>query len=225
MNDDAQCATLGKMQNPIRGFLNGAAALLSAVGAAALWARSGDVLSHRSALLTFGLSLVCLYTVSGLYHAVPWSRLWKQRLQRIDHAMIYVLIAGTYTPIAAIVLDGWLRWAALATVWGIAAVGTAQKTFWPRLGHRFSVPLQVAQGWLAVLLLVPLSQRLPSTAVLLLLLGGLLYTLGMIAYATKRPRLWPHVFSYHEVFHVFVVAGSASHYIMTFVYVAGFAAA
>jgi hemolysin III len=225
MDPDAPRVTLGRMQNPIRGFLNGGAALLSAAGAAALWARSNGDLSHRGALLTFGLSLVGLYTVSGLYHAVPWGRIWKQRIQRIDHAMIYVLIAGTYTPIAAIVLDGWLRWAALFAVWGIAVVGTAQKTFWPRLGHRFSVTLQIAQGWLAVPLLAPLSQRLPSPAVLLLVLGGLLYTFGMVAYATKRPRLWPRVFSYHEVFHVFVVAGSAAHYAMTFAYIAGFAAA
>jgi hemolysin III len=217
-------ATLGRMENPVRGILNGAAAALSAVGAAALWIHAAGDLSHRSALLTFGLSLVCLYTVSTLYHSVPWGRIWKQRFQRIDHAMIYVLIAGSYTPIAAIILDGWLRWAALGTVWGIAAVGTAQKTFWPRLGHAFSVPLQVIQGWLALLLLAPLSERLPGPAVLLLLLGGLLYTLGMIAYATKRPRLWPHVFSYHEVFHVFVVAGSAAHYAMTFSYVARFGA-
>jgi hemolysin III len=213
------------MENPIRGLLNGTAALLSAVGAAALWARCGGDLSDRSALLTFGLSLVGLYTVSSLYHSVPWSRLWKQRFQRIDHAMIYVLIAGTYTPTAAIVLDGWLRWAALGTVWGIAAVGAAQKTFWPQLGHRFSVPLQAVQGWLAVLLLVPLSQRLPWPAMLLLVLGGILYTLGMVFYATKRPRLWPRVFSYHEVFHLFVVAGSATHYAMTFAYVARFGVA
>ena len=225
MDHTAARATLGRMQNPVRGLLNGAAALLSAVGAAALCARGGGDLSQQSALLTFGLSLVCLYTVSSLYHSVPWSQVWKQRFQRIDHAMIYVLIAGTYTPIAAIVLDGWLRWAALGTVWGIAAVGTAQKTFWPQLGHCFSVPLQVIQGWLAVLLLAPLSQRLPWPALLLLLLGGLLYTLGMVVYATKRPRLWPHVFSYHEVFHVFVVAGSAAHYVMTFAYVASFGAA
>jgi hemolysin III len=194
--------------------------LLSAVGAAALCARGGGDLSQQSALLIFGLSLVCLYTVSSLYHSVPWSQAWKQRFQRIDHSMIYVLIAGTYTPIAVIILDGWLRWAALGTVWGIAAVGTFQKTFMTQLGHRFSVTLQVIQGWLAVLLLAPLSQRLPWPALLLLLLGGLLYMVGMVAYATKRPRLWPHVFSYHEVFHVFVVAGSAAHYAMTFAYVA-----
>ena len=241
MDRTAARATLGKMENPVRGLLNGAAALLSAVGAAALWARSGGDLSQRSALLTFGLSLVCLYTVSSLYHSVPWSRIWKQRFQRIDHAMIYVLIAGSFTPIAAIILDGWLRWAALGTVWGITAVGAAQKIFWPQLGHWFSVSLQVTQGWLALLLLAPLSQRLPWPAIsllllgehpkgdvaprMLLLLGGLLYTIGMVAYATKRPRLWPHVFSYHEVFHVFVVAGSAAHYAMTFAYVVPFCAA
>jgi hemolysin III len=225
MDHEVARATLGRMENPIRGLLNGTAALLSAVGAAALWAHCSGDLSDRSALLTFGLSLVGLYTVSSLYHSVPWSKLWKQRFQRIDHAMIYMLIAGTYTPTAVIVLDGWLRWAALGTVWGIAAVGTAQKTFWPQLGHRFSVPLQVVQGWLAVLLMVPLSQRLPWPAMLLLVLGGILYTLGMVFYATKRPRLWPRVFSYHEVFHLFVVAGSATHYAMTFAYVARFGVA
>ena len=146
-------------------------------------------------------------------------------MQRIDHAMIYVLIAGSYTPIAAIVLDGWLRWIALGTVWGITAVGTAQKLYWPQLGHGYSVALQVAQGWLAVLLLVPLYERLGWPAVGLLVLGGFFYTLGMVAFATQRPRLWPHVFSYHEIFHVLVVGGSASHYAMTFLYVARFGAA
>ena len=130
--------------------------------------------------------------------------------------MIYVLIAGTYTPVAAIVLDGWLRVATLAAVWGIAAVGAAQKLCWPRFGHRFSVPLQALQGWLALPLLAPLSERLGGPALALLVAGGLLYTAGLIAFATERPRLWPRVFSYHEVFHVLVVAGSASHFALAF---------
>jgi hemolysin III len=218
-------ATLGWMQNPVRGLLHGACALLSIVGAAALWSRANGDLSQRSALLVFGLSLVCLYTVSSAYHSIPWGRVWKGRMQRIDHAMIYVLIAGTYTPLAVIVLEGWLRIAALGTVWGITAAGVAQKLWWPRLSHRYSVALQVAQGWLAVLLVVPLSERLAWPAVGLLLLGGLFYTVGTVAFATQRPRLWPRVFSYHEIFHVFVVGGSASHYAMTFVYVARFGAA
>jgi hemolysin III len=213
------------MQNPVRGLLHGVSALLSIVGAAALWNRSIGDPFQQGALLVFGLSLVGLYTVSSAYHSVRWNPIWKGRMQRIDHAMIYVLIAGTYTPIAAIVLDGWLRFAALGTVWGITAIGVAQKLWWPRLGHGYSVALQVAQGWFAVLLLAPLSERLGWPAVGLLVLGGLFYTLGMVAFTTQRPRLWPRVFSYHEIFHVLVVGGSASHYAMTFVYVARFGAA
>ncbi len=213
------------MQNPVRGLLHGVSALLSVVGAAALWSRTDGDLFQQVALLVFGLSLIGLYSVSSAYHSVRWNSLWKGRMQRIDHAMIYVLIAGSYTPIAAIVLDGWLRWIALGTVWGITAVGAAQKLYWPQLGHGYSVALQVAQGWLAVLLLVPLYERLGWPAVGLLVLGGFFYTLGMVAFATQRPRLWPHVFSYHEIFHVLVVGGSASHYAMTFLYVARFGAA
>jgi hemolysin III len=208
------------MQNPVRGLLHGAAAAASLVGAVLLVTHSTGGVSQRAAMIAFGASLVGLYTISSLYHSVPWSPLSKQRLQRLDHAMIYVLIAGTYTPIATIVLDGWLRWGALAAAWGIVAVGTAQKLFWPQLGHRFSVSLQVLQGWLILPLLAPLSERLSSPALALLVAGGLLYTLGMIAFATQRPRLWPRIFSYHEVFHVLVVAGSASHWAMTFAYIA-----
>jgi hemolysin III len=218
--------TLGKMQNPVRGFLHGTAAVVSVVGALSLWCRSSGDLSHQIALLLFGLSLVALYTVSSLYHSVPWRQTWKERMRRVDHSMIYVLVAGTYTPIAFIVLDGGLQWVALGTVWGIALVGIIQKTFLPRLGGWFSITLQTTQGWLpGALLLVPLAARLPVPALLLALLGGLLYTLGMLFLVTGWPRLWPRVFSYHEVFHIFVVAASAVHYAMLFRYVAPFAGA
>ena len=173
----------------------------------------------------YGLSLIFLLSASAIYHTPTWKPRIRMWLRRVDHSAIFVLIAGSYTPIAAIVLDGWLRWIALGTVWGITAVGTAQKLYWPQLGHGYSVALQVAQGWLAVLLLVPLYERLGWPAVGLLVLGGFFYTLGMVAFTTQRPRLWPHVFSYHEIFHVLVVGGSASHYAMTFLYVARFGAA
>lgn len=213
------------MQNPVRGLLHGASALLSVVGAIALWNRTDGDLFEQGALLVFGISLVGLYTVSSAYHSIRWNSLWKGRMQRIDHAMIYVLIAGTYTPIAAIVLDGWLRSAALGTVWCITAVGGAQKLYWPQLAHGYSVALQVCQGWLALLLLAPLYERLGWPPVALLLLGGFFYMLGMLAFTTQRPRLWPRVFSYHEIFHILVVGGSLSHYAMTFLYVARFGAA
>jgi len=172
------------------------------------------------ALLVFGLSLIGLYTVSSLYHSVPWRRIWKERMQRLDHSMIYVLVAGTYTPVAIIGLDGWLRWTALGAAWGIAAIGILQKLFLPRLADGYSIALQTTQGWLALPFIVPLAHRLPWPAVLLAVLGGISYTTGMVFLVTNRPRLWPRVFSYHEVFHVFVVAGSSAHYAMALWYMA-----
>lgn len=217
--------TFGKMQNPVRGFLHGTASVASVLGAVGLWVRSSGDPPRQIALLVFAVSLVALYTVSSLYHSVPWRRTWKERMQRVDHSMIYVLVAGSYTPMAYIVLDGWMRDAALGMAWGIALVGILQKTFFPRVGHGFSIALQTLQGWLALPLLVPLAQRLPLPAVLLIVLGGLSYTVGMVFLVTERPRLWPRVFSYHEVFHICVVAGSAAHYAATFRYVARFTGA
>ena len=215
--------TLGRMRNPVRGFLNGAAAVAFGVGGVFLWARAAGDVTREVALLVFATSQVALYTVSSLYHSVDWRDQWKERMRRLDHSMIYVLIAGTYTPLAAIVFDGWLRIAVLVAVWSIAAIGALQKALLPRIGSGFSIRLQTFQGGLAILLLLPLAQRLPWAALVLGILGGLLSTLGMGLFVTRRPRLWPHVFSYHEVFHICVVSGSVAHYAMTLWYVAPFA--
>ena len=212
--------TLGRMQNPVRGVLHGAAALCSVAGAVLLWVRAEGNLAHQVALLVFALCMVGLYTVSSLYHSIPWSAAWKGRMQRLDHAMIYLQVAGTYTPVAFIVLAGWQRWLALTLVWGIAVVGVLQKVYWPRLSAGLSITLQTLQGWTAILFLIPLMERLPAPALVLGLAGGICYTAGMVLFVIERPRLWPHVFSYHEVFHVLVVAGSAAHYAMIFGWVA-----
>ncbi len=221
---DPERLTLGRMRHPVRGVLNGAAALAAVVGAWLLWSRGSADVPRQTALLIFGLSLAGLFLVSGLYHSVPWRPVWKRRMQRLDHAMIYVLIAGTFTPVVFIVLDGWLRWVSLAVAWGIALVGIGQKILLPRLGNGFSITLQTAQGWLALLLFVPLARRLPPAALALMVAGGLLYTIGMVLLVIRRPRLWPRVFSYHEVFHLFVVAGGAAHYLLAYRYVAAFIA-
>jgi hemolysin III len=137
---------------------------------------------------------------------------WKARMRRLDHTMIYVLIAGTFTPIAVIALDGWLRAATLVIQWAIVAVGAIQKGFFASESRSLSVALQTVQGWLALLLLWPLARTLPWTALLMLGSGGILYTVGMVLLVTNRPRLWPRVFSYHEVFHLLVIAGSSVHF-------------
>ena len=205
-------ARLGRMTNPVRGFLHGMAAVLSVVGATLLSVLAGGGAWNRFSLLVFGVSLVSLYTVSSLYHSIPWGPVWKDRMRRLDHTMIYVLVAGTFTPIACIALDGWLRVATLAVQWSIVAVGAAQKAFFPRVSGALSVALQTTQGWLALLLLWPLARSLPWTALVMIGAGGILYTVGMVFLVTNRPRLWPRVFSYHEVFHILVIAGSSFHF-------------
>jgi hemolysin III len=211
------------MTNPVRGFLHGTAAVVSVVGATLLTVFAGGGAWNRISLLVFGVSLVSLFTVSSLYHSVPWGPAWKARMQRLDHTMIYVLVAGTFTPIAFIALDGWLRVVTLGVQWGIVAAGAVQKAFFPGVSRNLSVALQTTQGWLALLLLWPLASALPWTALFMLGLGGVLYTVGMVILVTNRPRLWPHVFSYHEVFHILVVAGSSVHFAVVAHYLVRFA--
>jgi len=213
---------LGKMTNPVRGFLHGTAAIAFLVGGITLFVISPEGSLRRFSLLTFGLSLVALFSVSSLYHSVPWRDGVKQWMQRVDHTMIYVLIAGTFTPIAAIALDGWLRWGTLAVQWGIVLIGGLEKLTRRVPSRNLSIALQTTQGWLAMFLLWPLSSRLPWTALLLIGLGGLLYTVGMVFLVTNRPRMWPRVFSYHELFHIFVVAAATLHFIAISRYVMGF---
>jgi hemolysin III len=205
-------ARLGKMTHPVRGLLHGTAAVVSLVGAVALFSLAPGSPWRRLSFVVFGVSLVGLYTVSSLYHSVPWRDAAKRRMQRLDHVMIYVLIAGTYTPLAAVVLDGWLRVATLVVQWLIVLVGALEKTLRSEPSRSLSVALQTTQGWLAILLMWPLASRLPWTALLLIGLGGVFYTVGMVFLVTNRPRLWPRVFSYHEVFHIFVVVASALHF-------------
>jgi len=220
MIPEPQRLTLGRMQNPVRGLLHGAAAVCSVLGAVLLWIRADGNPAHQVVLLIFAVCMVALYTVSSLYHSIPWSAVWKGRMQRADHAMIYLQVAGTFTPVAFIALAGWQRWIALTLVWSIAVVGVIQKVWWPGVSAGLSITLQTLQGWAPILFLIPLMQRLPGPALALGLAGGIFYTVGMVIFVSERPRLWPHVFSYHEVFHILVVAGSVAHYVMIFGWVA-----
>ncbi len=214
--------TLGRMQNPVRGLLHGSAAAAALVGTPLLWMRADGDVSRQLALLVFGVSLLALYTVSSLYHSIPWREEWKKRMQRLDHSMIYVLVAGTYTPIAAIALSGRLRATILGAVWGIALVGIVQKLLLPHVSAWVSISMQTTQGWLGPFVVAPLAHALTWQPLALIAIGGVLYTVGMVLFVTRRPRLWPRVFGYHEVFHVLVVTASVLHYVAIFAYVAPF---
>lgn len=210
--------TLGKMQNPVRGLLHGTTAVASVFGTIFLvivapnWGR-------RIGVVIFGLALVALYTTSSLYHSVAWRDRWKKRMQRLDHSMIIVLIAGTYTPIIIATLDGPLRWTALTIAWGTVLIGALQHLLFPTEKQGFSMALGTGMGWLGLALAWKFVTELGWTASGLAALGGVIYTLGMVLLVTNRPRLWPRVFSYHEVFHVMVVMASVVHFVVVWRYV------
>ncbi len=211
--------TLGRMQNPVRGFLHGSAAVLSLVGTVVLVIRASTV-AGQVAMVVYGIGLLALYTTSSLYHSIPWEEAWKKRMQRIDHAMIFVLIASTYTPIGMIVFDGWLRFVSLGVAWSIALLGVSHHLFVRNQRFHLSIGMMVTLGWLGLPLMVPMASRAGAALVYLIAAGGVVYTLGMIIVATSRPRLWPRVFSAHELFHVLVVTASAIHFAAILRYVA-----
>ncbi|MDQ3781815.1 MAG: hemolysin III family protein [Actinomycetota bacterium] len=206
-----QRVTLGRMHNPVRGLLDAAAAVLAVAGGFFLFVEAPSA-ATRIAVMVFALGLVALYTTSSLYHSIPWSEPWKRRMQRTDHSMIFVLIAASYTPVAVLTTSGWTRIVLLVMAWGITAVGVGQQVFFPVERNTFGITLMTTLGWIGLIMLPSVAKTAGASAVMLLLAGGVLYTAGMVMLVTRRPRLWPRVFSYHEAFHVLVVAASAFHF-------------
>lgn len=167
----------------------------------------------RAAAAVFMVSSILLFGVSAIYHTVNWSQTTKQRLKRLDHANIFVLIAGSYTPFALLVLDTVDAIILLCVVWGGALLGVLFKVFWLNAPRWLYVPLYIVLGWAAVFWLDDFGSRMPTAALVLVAVGGGLYTLGAIVYGFKWPDPAPRWFGYHEIFHTFTVAAFIVHYI------------
>lgn len=161
----------------------------------------------------YALSLSALFGTSALYHRVNWTRPSARRLmRRLDHSMIFFLIAGTYTPFALLVLNGPLADAVLVTVWAGAIAGAIIETVWIDHPKWVAALIYMSLGWVAVVAFPELWSEMGVTGTLLVAAGGLLYTAGAIVYATQRPNPSPRIFGYHEVFHLLVIAAAAAHF-------------
>jgi hemolysin III len=198
----------------LRGWSHGAATLVAIAGLVALIVITRHDPAKLVSVTVYGAGLVLLFAVSATYHIFKWPPRVKEWLRRADHATIFVFIAATYTPLVVNVLDGWWRVGTLAAIWACAAAGVAGAAPFLRIPRQLLAALYLAMGWLAVIVLVPLTAALGWAAALLMALGGLQYSLGAAAYAFRRPRLWPRVFGYHEVFHLAVITASATFYVI-----------
>jgi hemolysin III len=161
----------------------------------------------------FAASVACCFGASALYHRVTWTPRLRPWLRRLDHAGVYLLIAGTYTPVCLLVLGGAWRSAVLASVYACAAVAIAFKFAWIDAPRWAAAAIGLALGWGGVIVLPQLIGRLDPAAVVLLAAGGVLYTLGAIVYAQQRPDPAPAVFGYHELFHALTILAVACQYV------------
>lgn len=175
------------------------------------------------AMAIFMGSMILLYGASATYHSVDLTGRSLRVFRKLDHMMIFVLIAGSYTPVCLIVLGGKLGYTLLALVWGIAAVGMLVKACWITCPKWFSSVIYIAMGWVCVLVFGPLLKTLSAPAFLWLLAGGIIYTVGGVIYALKLPifNAKHKNFGSHEVFHIFVMLGSMCHFVVMYFFVAG----
>ncbi|MDO9457671.1 hemolysin III family protein [Nocardioides sp.] len=212
--------TLEAIKPRLRGWLHLATAPIALVGGIVLICLS-PTSSTRTGSAVFAASALLLFGVSAIYHTGTWSpRVWAF-LRRFDHANIFILIAGSYTPLTLMLLEGTQRVVLLTTVWTCAVLGVFFRVFWTDAPRWLYTPIYIGMGWAAVFFLPGFIDGAEAvlgstTAIAVLVLigaGGALYTMGGVVYGFKRPNPWPQYFGFHEVFHVFTVLAFATHYI------------
>ena len=204
---------------PWSAITHGLGAVLAVAGAALLLVRAALLrLSpwHIVAFAIYGASMVCLYTASTLYHCLNTPVKGRLALRKLDHASIYLLIAGSYTPLCLGPLrtaGGW-GWALFGVIWGLALAGTAMTLCWVNAPRWVTSTVYIAMGWVALVAMAPLSRALGASGLTWLLVGGILYTIGGVLYALKWPGRDNPRFGCHEIFHVFILLGSIAHFVM-----------
>jgi hemolysin III len=206
------------LRDPINGLTHCIAAALAVVGTVMLILRSVNppMPWHITTFAVFGAGMVLLFTASTLYHWLPLGERGVRIMRRIDHSMIFVYIAATYTPICLIPLRGPWGWSIFGVIWSMALAGILLKTFWITAPRWLSTGIYLGMGWIALVGIYPLTQNLEPAALVWLLAGGVVYSLGAVIYALKRPDPFPGYLGFHEIFHLFVMGGSACHFILMY---------
>jgi hemolysin III len=204
--------TLDEVKPKLRRWMHAASAPLTLAAGIVLVVLSPTA-STRIGSAVFATSALVLFTVSGIYHRGTWSpRVWRF-LRRFDHANIFLLIAGTYTPFTLLLLHGTDRLVLLSVVWTGAILGVAFRVFWNHAPRWLYTPIYMALGWAAVFYFGDFVQNASTAVIVLMAVGGGLYTLGGVVYGFKKPNPFPRWFGFHEVFHTLTIAAFVTHYV------------
>jgi hemolysin III len=194
-------------------------AFVASLGVGVLLVAGATGAAERVSAAVFATAVATMFGVSALYHRITWRPRARRWMRRLDHAAIYLLIAGTYTPFGLLVLSGVWRWTILPIVWGGALAAIALKLAWVDAPGWLSAVLGIVLGWVGVIAFPQLWAHSGLAGIVPLLMGGILYTAGAIVYARRRPDPVPMVFGYHELFHVLVIAAAACQYVAVTVFV------
>lgn len=204
---------LKKLREPVNSLTHWAGALLALIGLVALlivgWSTPAKIIS----LAVYGVSLIFLFSASATYHMVQVKDKALEVFRKIDHAAIYVLIAGTYTPFCVNAFDGFWKWGMLSIIWSLALIGIVVKIFIIRAPRWLNAGIYIVMGWLSVAAVGEMLDALPAWVLVWMLVGGITYTLGAVVYITKIFNFKPGVFGFHEVWHIFVLLAALAHFI------------
>jgi hemolysin III len=211
---------LKRVREPVNGLSHLGAALAALAGLIVLLVIGTSNMGKQVSLLIYGSTLVLLFSASATYHLVRGSPRVLGVLRKLDHAAIYLLIAGSYTPFCYNMFSGFWQWGMLAIVWALALLGAFLKIFFMKVPRWLNTSLYLVLGWLAIIGVQEMLTKLPMGALVWLCIGGILYTLGAVIYATKILNFVPGKFGFHEVWHIFVILGAAAHFVAIAFYVA-----
>jgi len=204
---------LKKLREPVNSLTHWAGAFLALIGLVALlivgWGTPAKVVSF----VVYGLSLIFLFSASATYHMVQVKGKALEIFRKVDHAAIYLLIAGTYTPFCVNAFSGFWKWGLLSIVWLLALIGIIVKVFYIRAPRWLNAGIYLVMGWLCIGAIGQMLAVLPVWVLSWLIAGGLIYTLGAVVYITKIFNFIPGVFGFHEVWHIFVMLAAAAHFV------------
>jgi hemolysin III len=209
-----------KLRDPVSGLMHLGAAVIAGLGLLALVYLGRDSVPKQMSLFIYGVSLIAMFAASATYHLVNAQPATMKFLRKVDHSSIYLIIAGTYTPICLYFFTGFWQWGMIALIWTFALVGILVKLVFINAPRWLTVVIYLVMGWLGVFAIPEMLNAMPPGAIWWLFAGGIFFTLGAVVYARKKPDWYPNVFGFHELWHVFVILGCLCHFIVIAAYVA-----